>query len=42
MLRAQVLKPIYIPSEHLEADRDLLRQGNRLVKDLTQVKNRLK
>jgi len=42
MLRAQVLKPIYIPSEHIEADRDLLRQRNRSVKDLTRVKNRVK
>lgn len=41
-LRSGELEGIDIPSEELEADRSLVRQRYRVMKDLTRIKNRIK
>jgi transposase len=41
-LRSQEFKPVHIPEQQLEADRALLRQRFRLVKDIARIKNRVK
>ncbi len=41
-LRAKALSAIDIPSKELEADRALVRQRYRIMKDLSRVKNRIK
>ena len=41
-LRDRSLKFIHVPDQQLEADRSLVRQRHRVVKDLTRLKNRVK
>jgi transposase len=41
-LRSKEFKPIHIPDQWLEADRALIRQRFRMMKDLTRTKNRIR
>lgn len=41
-LRSKEFKPIHIPEQKLEADRALIRQRFRMMKDLTRTKNRIR
>lgn len=41
-LRSKEFKPIHIPDQWLEADRALVRQRFRMMKDLTRTKNRIR
>jgi len=41
-LRSKEFKPIHIPDRWIEADRALIRQRFRMMKDLTRTKNRIK
>jgi transposase len=41
-LQAGLLKPIYIPDEEIEADRQLVRCNEKFSNDLTRIKNRIK
>ena len=41
-LQANLLQPIYIPDEEIEADRQLVRCNEKLGNDLTRIKNRIK
>lgn len=42
MLRSREFEPIHIPERKLEADRALVRQRFRVMKDLSRIKNRVK